>query len=75
METTELDIKVFRLDDIPLIYNIIHQANMISIIDKHLPVHGLHDFKKIVLSAFEKQHYQRSFLSRIPFQNYESKYV
>jgi len=42
METTVLDIKVFRLDDIPLIYNIIHQANMISIIDKHLPVHGLH---------------------------------
>ena len=42
METNELDIKVFRLDDIPLIYSIIQQTNMISIIDNHLPVHGLH---------------------------------
>jgi len=42
MENIDLDIKVYQLDDIPLILNIIEKMNIVSIIDNFLPVHGLH---------------------------------
>jgi len=42
MENTNIEVKVFQLGDIPLLLGVIEKLNIVSIVDKYLPVHHLH---------------------------------